>query len=301
MLTKNNVQISNETIYKVKWQDDKFSKGNKITYINIMEEKTEKLQKYFSDHAKDANKLICFENDRLLYDKLKTIYDQYLTKEKNPFIAYMEDNYPELSEIDSNDLEKNKKQKMVFKFIKLDEHTRIKKLKIYGDEVTNEKVILLSKHKNNKSDNFNPPILESLNMLEARIYKNNKGQYITCPLNIKLLKYDKKENKMIIDNNKLDKWLEINNVMQKDKFIVLKNGTTLIEKNTNKLFYSIGSTIKNNNSYIVEIKLLSKEPMKNSKGTKQRFRYYISKLIKEFELCDINPLGKIYNRREIKL
>lgn len=80
-----------------------------------------------------------------------------------------------------------------------------------------------------------------------------------------------------------------NNIID-NKFILFKNGTILVNNQSNKLFYSIGSFTDGK----IEIKPLFKE-------NEERNRVSFTKIIKDYDICEIDILGKIYNRKEIKL
>ncbi|MDE5651559.1 MAG: hypothetical protein K2H80_00620, partial [Ureaplasma sp.] len=74
-INKNNVQLSNETIYSFRFKKDEFGKeldtGVIINSIEIIDSKVDDLEKYFLDSKikeKELEKLLCFKKNIKLYD-----------------------------------------------------------------------------------------------------------------------------------------------------------------------------------------------------------------------------------------
>lgn len=282
---KNNIQLFNETIYSIRWKDDKKEVGNKIQKINLLK-KDDNYDEYFDidSNQKDAKykNLLCYQEDRILFDHLQKIWkenknfnnDKELTK--NPFINYMKKNATDLG-ID---------QKQEFRHVILFINGKKKFVRslryLNPDEKKQNNTILLKNH-NNKA------IVESLNVLNTRIYKNNKDKYVLLPINAKVLTF--KNNKLVIDENKLNDVLNKMDISNKN-YLEIFNGKPIIENSTNKLFYFNGGGNFNENK--LEIKSMSQ---KNDK----RMQTALSTIMQNYSFCELDELGNIYNIKKIEI
>ncbi len=279
IISKNNVALSDETIYS-------YNDKQKIYYsqLDLIKEKTSTLNKYFSDeNSKKTCKLLIKKYDYCLFEKLKNIYLNYSQTNKmdkntdsldnNPFISYMINEY----KIDHP------------KFIQI-ENQKIKKLRLIN-KIESEKIILPCH--NNKA------IIKSLNCLYWRIYKNNKNKFIIFPINAKVVKNITKYNNtyLKIDDEKLYDKLSFENIDEKNKYINIYRGTILINKKNNDIFYICGG-IPSQNKF--ELKWLNAINAKHQilKNNKPPIRYLltINPLTTDFDIAQIDPLGRIYNR-----
>lgn len=235
---KNNLQLSNETIYSVKWDDDK-NKGRITSKISLLDNKNlEILDEIFNkknDESKKAiekrKNLLCYEKDKKLFDLLYEIYNQWYDKKdkkqkkSNPFNDYMVDkfknkNVGEINYVEIEDVNSNHKWK-------------IKYLKYLNEEKNRNFVIPLKNH-NNKA------LIESLNPLFSRVYKKlDSDKLKVLMINAKFLKHDNKSNHLLIDENKIIQYCQKNGLDTK-KYLNVYNGTALINKKTNELFYFTG-------------------------------------------------------------
>lgn len=278
IVKKNNIQLSNETIYSFKWKKDSkgkiLDKGNIITKIDLFD-KVENLDKYFKQdkiNQKELEKLFVYQWDKQMYEKIMIIYNQYYSGNKNPFIEYMNDEYKIKNPT----------------FIKIDKQN-IRKLRILGVEKEDNNIIVLNKHNNNA-------IMESLNSLSVRIYKDKKNKYKLVGLNQKVLGYDSKKRCLKLDQTKLDKVLSRLNIENK-KYIELNVGSIFINKETNKLFYMVGGSYNENK---IEIKSLFADNILSG-FPKGRIIMAISSIIETYDIVQVDELGNIYNRRKIEL
>lgn len=278
LVTKKNIKLSDETIYSIKQSKVEDKKGEKIIYhlvnkINLLESENKDLSKYFGDKPLDAQKLFVYKWDKKMYDILNSIYNTYikLDTKKNVFLQYMIDQY---------DDEKPKNIKI--------NNQLINKLRILGDEKNLDQAIVLKSH-NNKA------IMQSLKPLGFYICKNSKDKYITVPINQKVLKYSK--GSLEIDNNKLNNYLKNNDIDVNSNKILIKSGTILISKENNKLFYFNGGGQLFSN--YAEIKSLF--CINDKIFPRKQMNVSISTIIRDYDICEVDVLGNIYNRRSIVL
>ncbi|MGL5617810.1 MAG: type II CRISPR RNA-guided endonuclease Cas9 [Metamycoplasmataceae bacterium] len=272
MITKNNMKLFDETIYSIRWNGKDKKSGYQVRKLDLIE--SSNLADYFDNDLKNEKKyssLFCYQNDRVLYDKLNIIYNQFKSNnsKENPFLIYM-------------------KEKMGItncNFI-LIEDQKIKSLKYKGDERDALNVIKLKSHNNNA-------IQSSLNMIGIRIYENTKGGLITIPLNIKVLKTV--NNILLIDDDKLNDVLLENKIENTKKFMEIKNGTIFINKNNEKLFYAIGGGQWSKNQ--IEIKPIFTNTEKYF--SIKRKNITISTLSNEYDLCKLDVLGNVYERSDL--
>ena len=282
--TKKNLPLSNETIYSIKWENKgNLENGYLVTKLDLIGDKVADLDKYFKDNygnePQDASKLFCFHGDKKLYDKLFKIYNHYNDDDKsNPFIKYMEANYEQL-------YNKPLPEKWTPKWIELSNNKRIKKLRIKGKAKNVSGLIVLKNHNNNA-------VLESLNALEIRVYKDNKNKFITLPINQKVLTFDKVSKKSKIDENKLNDLLTSKGITNKN-YILINEGTIFINKDDNLMYYSNGGGALNKNK--PEIKSLT---AKNELvGLRSQHQIPISSLAEKFYIAQVDELGKIYDKK----
>ena len=265
IIRKTNMPWSDETIYSFKWKNE--NEGFIVSSLNLIKESKESLSKYFDEEnklLKKLEKLFCFNEDPVLYNKLFKIYNQYKdSSPKNPFLTYMQDYH------------KQEKPQS----IKLDS-TNVKSLRIKGDPKDSSKIIILNKHNNNA-------VQKSINLLEIRIYKNDQEKYITIPINIKVLKLNNESNKLEIDNLKLKKVLETKNISDFKKYMSIQAGVSFINKNNDKIIYSNGGGQYSSN--VIEVKNIFAK-------TEKRNSISVSSLAKEYDYCELDVLGNIYNR-----
>lgn len=277
MLTrKNNIPLSDETLYSVDWNKDK-SEGNIITYLDLLGNEIKNMDKFFLEN-KDLNKIPLYNNQPNIFELLQTIYKQYNNGNSNPFIIYMKEQF---------NIEKP--NFIIIKNMVNNTEFKIRKIKIIGDKITPKNTILLKKH-GNKS------ILKSLKALSIRIYKNDNDKYVCVPINQKVLTYSKKRGQMIIDKDKLNqkfKEMDISN----PKYIEINNGTMFKNKNTNELFYSNGGGSLDKN--LIEIKCLSScnEYIK----FRPQMQISLSTIIENYNIIETDELGNIYKEYQIML
>ena len=277
MLTrKNNVPLSDETLYSVDWNKDK-TEGNIITYLDLLGNDIKNMDKFFLEN-KDLNKIPLYNNQPNIFELLQTIYKQYSDKKSNPFVLYMKEQF---------NIEKP--NFIIIKNIANNTEFKIRKIKIIGDKITPKNTILLKEH-SNKS------ILKSLKALSIRIYKNDNDKYVCVPINQKVLTYNKKTTQLAIDNNKLNQKLKEMNISN-PKYIEINNGTMFRDKNTNDLFYSNGGGSLDKN--YIEIKSLSScnEYIK----FRPQMQISLSTIIEKYNIIETDELGNIYKEYKIML
>lgn len=277
MLTrKNNIPLSDETLYSVDWNKDK-SEGNIITYLDLLGNDIKNMDKFFLEN-KDLNKIPLYNNQPNIFELLQTIYKQYSNGNSNPFIIYMKEQF---------NIEKP--NFIIIKNMVNNTEFKIRKIKIIGDKITPKNTILLKKH-GNKS------ILKSLKALSIRIYKNDNDKYVCVPINQKVLTYSKKRGQMIIDKDKLNQKLKEMDISN-PKYIEINNGTMFKNKNTNELFYSNGGGSLDKN--LIEIKCLSScnEYIK----FRPQMQISLSTIIENYNIIETDELGNIYKEYQIML
>lgn len=282
--TKKNLPLSNETIYSIKWENKaSLENGYLVTKLDLIGDKVADLDKYFKDNngnaPQDASKLFCFHGDKKLYDELFKIYNHYSDGKSNPFIKYMQANYEQL-------YNKQLPEKWTPKWVELSNNKRVKKLKIKDKPKEVSGLIVLKAHHNNA-------VMESLNALEIRVYKDGKNKLITIPINQKVLTFDKVSKKLKIDENKLNDLLISKGITNKN-YVLINEGTIFINKDDNLMYYSNGGGTLNKN--ILEIKsLTAKNELVGSR--KNRYLIPISSLAEKFCIAQVDELGKIYNKK----
>lgn len=294
--TKKNLSLSNETIYSIKWTNKE--NGYLVTKLDLIEKRKQetqkdhlkRLDKYFKDNngnvPQDARQLFCFHGDKKLYDELFKIYNHYSDGKSNPFIKYMQANYEQL-------YNKQLPEKWTPKWVELSNNKRVRKLKIKDKQKEVAGLIVLKEHDNNA-------VMESLNALEVRVYKDDRDKLVKIPINQKVLTFDKVSKKLKIDENKLNDILKSKKII-KNKFVLLNEGCIFIEKdkqtehNYNQYYLCGFGPYDSNN---VEIKLLAAENnFSERKNKENRIRPSISLLAEEFYIAQVDELGKIYNKK----
>lgn len=273
-VTKNNVQLSDETIYSMKWSDMEKTCGNIIKSLELLTISDKDLLKYFGNNPKEQDKLFCYKSDKTLYDALNGIVKRY-SNAKNPFLEYMKVEH----QIENPS------------FILLDKNKRVKKLKINGDEKNLDNLIVLDgkdKHNGNA-------VMQSLNAISIRIYKDKKDKYITVPINQKVLTFNKSNNKLKIDKTKLTNLLKNKGIEDPDKFVLINRGTVFVEKNTGNLYYSNGGG--NFRKNIIELKSLA--CLNELLNKRNQWQVPISTVLSSFDLVQVDELGTLYNRQNI--
>lgn len=320
IVSKDNTPLSNETLYSIKrkWNKDfdiakQSLKGSKklnkqfqefkITKQPLLELKdSKKLETYFGDDAPKKEKLIIFQNEPQLYNKLNNIYKQQIEilkskgiKDKNPFLNYLESD--EVIKSLKSILGKEEINLSILDKIPLfDQDMRkithwIKELRIYENEVDKEEILTLKNHKNNA-------FYDSLKWTEIWIYKNiNKNKFEAIFLNVLNTKWDSKKNRLIPDESKIKNVLSSLDIDINQKPIKLKKGSILI--NNKDLYYIVGGIRK---TKIIEIKSLSYKNeiahnfVKWEKVPKRdRWQISLSTITKEFKSCKVDALGNVYN------
>lgn len=291
MIEKNsNIQLSDEQYISIKFEKDS-TEGYEIKTINLLDAK-EDLEKYFNENSnKDKSNLLIDINGNI-YKNLLAIYnsEKYNASNSNPFVEYMAQEFPDIK---------------FPKFIKIpidnnhEKFIRVKQLRYKN--LQRNLINLLP-----KIDKGNIHYLSSLKPLFVRIYKDNKGKYISFPINAKVLKSDK-NHELSIDENKLKEMLIQRNVRPcncnsesycNDENCINKNyiniyyGTIFISKDKKEILYSIagGTFLKNQ---------LEFKNLKNSNS--KRIFISVPNLIMQYDICQVDPLGKIYNLKKIEL
>lgn len=277
LVRKNNVPLSDETLYSVNWNNEEKTEGNICNSINLLNKDFKKIKSIFYDNENLDNVLL-YLNDKNKFNLLRSIFNQYYEEKnnENPFIKYMKEEF---------NIE-NPKFVIVKDLINNSEF-KIKKLRVIGDKITTKNTIVLNKQ-NNKA------ILLSLKSMAIRIYKNKKGKYITIPINQKVLSFDKNKSILKVDNEKLKQKLAELDV-ENNNYIEINYGTVFVNKNTRELFYSNGGGSLDKN--LIELKALSE----SNDLRYGREQISLSTIMKNYNIVEVDELGNIYNEKEIML
>ena len=298
IVTKNNIPLSNETIYslrKIKNLNDEEDSYFKIETINLLKDKIEKLKEYFGDDAKNAKKLLAYYEDPKLYNYLNQIWLQYYDGKENPFWAYLNKNDSVKEFLNKREIkpELTNKIPVIFDLNSDDSiNSWVSKLKIKSSQIKDfEEIFTLSKHNNNA-------FYDSLKFTGVRIYQKNDGTFKTIFLSVLNLKWDPITKRLVVDENKIKTLLEKNNISNFEKFIEIKSGTALIKDNY--LFYCIGGGKRKKN--MLEIKSAEMKNELVSKNTKwknppagKQWQIAVSSIAKDFKICKVDVLGNIYD------
>lgn len=322
--TRKNRLLANETIYSIKWTNSEKKEGKKIETLSIFDK--EKMEKIFSNSSKNKNvdNILLKKNNPVIFNKLKEIWNNYKCSEKksdpSPFFKFMEF---------SNEVEKDSKGDVLssdIKHLKFNDGKlkfKLANLRIEGDSKESENILVLKNHK--KEGSQKAGFLESLNPLEARIYWNeNAKRFEALPINARFLKSFKDSHYLEIDENKIYKFIRDEKKWTTKSYDELKcyrvfNGSTIIKKKEEKnekniIYYFIGSCTLDRRLEVKpidffnnassddkksEVKLTEEAELNekdNKKGQKQ-IRMSLSKIVKTFNICELDELGKIYNEK----
>ena len=284
---KNNIGLSNETIYSIRWTNPEKTVGNKIVKINLLDKKEDYAYLFSDDkfEEKELNNLLSYKEDQKLFNLLKTIWkenqntdnDKNLTK--NPFLNYMLKN-SELFNVDKKEIKK---------LIYIDENNNkkfVSSLRVLGDEKTDENILVLNSHKS-KKDNRGKAFKESLNALNVRVYKDEKNNYKLVPINAKVL--TSKKGKLVVDEDRIENILKKKNINNKN-YIEINSGKALLNE-SNQLFYFVGGG--NFLQNMLEIKPVFCET--SLFFPRERMQISTSTIANNYKLCEVDELGNIYN------
>lgn len=287
-ISKNNIPLSNETLYSIKKIDND---DYKITRLSILEEEKKDLSKYFGKDAQDKEKLLIYRNDPVLYAKLNEIYndEKYNIDNKiSPFMTYLKSKFVEET-LKTNNIDLIDKLPIFNKNLAVTHW--VKKIKVIENKVDRNDLLILKSHNNNA-------FYDSLKFVGVRIYKTKQNKYQTIFLSVLNLKWDSKLEKLVIDEKKLNNMLERFNIDKNKGFIEVKRGMTLIKNND--LFYFNGGGDRKQNR--LEIKsLICKNELAHLKTNWKeapngnRWQISISTIANEFKLCKVDILGNVYD------
>lgn len=300
-VNKNNVSLSNETLYSVYSIEDKENKKNikkyKVSKFSLLESELETLNDYFGSNPKNKEKLLMYIYDRKMYEKLNLIFldDKYNNQKKNPFKQYLEDEFV-LNELKNNNIDVTKISLLDKIPIFDDKNSKIihwiRNLRILGSLINDDEEIMLLKKHNSKA------FYDSLNPIGVRVYKTKDNKYQTIFINALNLKWDANQQKLIIDEEKINSILKKKNIDTSSKYLEIKKGMTLI-KDDNLYYFKGGGTRSQNKLEIAALfakndskYVLSKWP--NAPKRKQ-WIIAISTICKEFKLCKVDSLGYVYD------
>lgn len=284
---KTNLALSNETLYSLREYDNK---KYKITTLKLLEKEAKDLAKFFGDKAelKSQSKLVIFENEKYLYDLLNKIFIENYDEKINPFRKYLNNEFvkDKLEELknDSTKLDK------IPIFLSNNSINWIRELKMKENEIKDVEEILTLKNHNHKA------FYDSLKPQGVRVYKNRKGKYQTIFINALVLKYQ--DNKLVVDESKINKLLEKNDIEIGSKFLEINKGKSLIFNN--EIYYFNGGGHRKLN--LLEIAIVS---MKNELANqfsnwemapnRNQWQISVSTIARDFKLCKVDPLGNVYN------
>ena len=143
----------------------------------------------------------------------------------------------------------------------------------------------------------NKAFYDSLKPLAIRIYKDKNNKYQSIFINALNVKWDYKNQKLIVDEEKIKKALKDKNI-ESSRFLEINKGKTLILNND--LYYFNGGGHRQQNK--LELKILS---MKNELAHKysnwnqapSRCQWNIGtqSIARDFKLCKVDPLGNVYD------
>ena len=311
---KNNSPLSKETLYSILSTNEFDNKGEiinkfyKIDNLKLLDLTEEDLDEYFWDetilnnldqkqkdkYEKSRNSLIVYHADKTLYNELKTIYLQYKENKKtnNPFMKYLNSDFVKKSlKIDQDvNLDKipifiNQKENNTLKI-----KTWVKKLKIKDSEINPDEILKLKNHSNKA-------FYDSLKPLAIRIYKDKNNKYQSIFINALNVKWDYKNQKLIVDEEKIKKALKDKNI-ESSRFLEINKGKTLILNND--LYYFNGGGNRNKNQ--LELKILSmknelaqKYSNWNQAPSRDQWQITTPSIARDFKLCKVDPLGNVYD------
>lgn len=299
VISKNNIPFSNETIYSLKSKLEKNKQGKEIekyykkSKLSLLND-SKSLSNFFGPNAKHKEKLAIYQNDLILYNKLNDIYNdnQYNTnKNISPFFNYLHSDFVK----ENLKFQNNQYFDLIDKFPIFNKDLKIthwiKNLTIIENEVNLDYVFTLKKH-------FDNAYYDSLNFVGIRIYKTFKNKYQPIFLSVLNTKWDKKKEKLIVDENKINQIIEKLEIDKNKGFIEIKKGMTLIKDGY--LYYFNGGGDRKTNK--LELKSLSckneiaweNTNWKNAPKRKQ-WQISISTIANNFKLCKVDYLGNVYD------
>lgn len=320
LISKNNTQLSNTTIYSLKYNQINKS-YQMIAKIDLIDSKTKDLDEFFNPENPKFNKksksLLIFNKDKRLYDMLQKIFNRYLiiksdnslrnneqltndekkVKLINPFIAYMNFEHKE-----------NKTNCIIVK-----NNQRVRKLRYIYHEYScqNEKDIdkiipglILKSHQDSNSKPKSYGIVESLNAISWRVYKDLHNKLVVIPMNVKVLSWNYIKNCLTLNQTKLKEVLKNKEIINENDYIELKKGSILIDRfNINNIFYVNGYNSKNFEIKPINYRYEYYQMKINCKKCSQLF-IPPTKLFKNYKLVQNDVLGKIYkdpNEKKLKI
>lgn len=242
------------------------------------------------------------------------------SSKSSPFFKFMEF---------SNEVEKDSKGNVLpsdIKHLKFNDGKlkfELANLRIEGDSKKSENILVLKNHK--KEGSQKAGFLESLEQLEARIYWNESAKrFEALPINVRFLKSSKNWHYLEIDENKIYEFIRDEKKWTTKSYDELKcyrvfNGSTIIKKKEEKnekniIYYFIGSCTHDRRLEVKPIDFfnnassddkksevkLAEEAELNEKDNKKRqkqIRMSISNIVNNFNMCELDELGKIYNEK----
>lgn len=293
IISKNNIPLSNETLYSIKEiKKDGIKNEYKISKIKILEKDNKFLKDYFGYDAKYKEKLFIYNNEPNLYNYLNKIYlENYTGESGNSFKNYLDSEFikKELEKININSKLLDKLP--IFDFNKNKVILWIRELKKIENKIKDKNEFMILKNHNNKA------FYDSLNSTEYYVYRTKENKFKTIFLNVLISKFDSNEMKLIIDEEKLKQILIKENIDINQKPIVFKRGSVLY--NQGDLYYIVGGSQKQQRlelkplSYKIDIahEYLKYENLPKSK----RYIISISTIANNFKICNVDELGNIYN------
>ncbi|WP_373436612.1 type II CRISPR RNA-guided endonuclease Cas9 [Metamycoplasma equirhinis] len=296
VLMDSNTSLFNSTIYALKEINN--NEFYKIEKLNLFDETTETLDKFFAsagnENDKAPNLLICRSHNSE-YVNLKEIYDEWKTKidkKQNPFIAYMKNLCENCEDIDPAYIKTLYAAKKVF----VTKNASIfRSLKYISNKIDKNNLIL---NKKQQEKSFN----DTLNSLGCLIYKNKEDKYSKIPLNAKLMHFNSNIPRNLLDENiyfanELELQKRLNNIPISSKPIKYINKTMCIKNNLDdSLWYISGIPtagdkieIKRIDRRILDLKEDATDLLEKQKD--KRFRKSIKIIMTEFSFVDIDELG----------
>ena len=306
IISKDNTPLSNDTLYSIKSFKDKDNnqKEYKMSKLKILEKDINELSKYFGDHSQEKykTKLRIFQKEPNLYNYLNNIFKEQLTQinenkesaKTNPFFRYLNSDLvkSKIQEIENKNIKLELLDKIpIFDFKKNSITNWIRELKVMENELEDKEDYLVLKSHNNNA------FYDSLKSIAIWIYEDKNKKMKAIFLNALNVKWDKKLNKLVVNEEKMNKMKNKLNIDEKQKPIKLKRGSILY--NQGDLYYVIGGDFR---SQRIEIKSLAYKNEIANKYVKlknipsgDRWRISLSTIARDFELCKADPLGNIYD------
>lgn len=284
---KANLALSNETLYSLKEYD---GVKYKIIKKNLLTMETKELDDYFT---KDKEKVIMFIEDKAKFEKLLKIYEQNKDAKINAFYNYLNSEFV-LEILKRNKILSEKLDKIPLMSKTGEIESWIRNIRIKKNKIKDVEEILTLKSHENKA------FYDTLNFIGVRVYKTKDNKYKTIFLSVLLLKWDYISNKLVVDEDKLSKYLVKNNIEPNSRYIDVKKGKTIIFNNN--LYYFNGGGQRRQNTLEIKplyssIKSAIKINEKNQFFTtnEERWRISISSIVGIFKLCKVDELGNVYD------